>query len=321
MWNKFFQKGTGHQAPLLQHLNGEVHQLRQSNHYFDTFFIHIFCQMLLQQGFQDDNEPFCIGRIIAKWISNKHGQHIYQISFEPKWKPPDGINHYLYIGKALSKSYSILPKYDPKIKYRVHCTKYQIGLCCRIMREQIKAKDNDDHHLDTSSTNESMTDESNDNVTNDMKKNALVSEMVENEDFVTTATDPTKIENENNQEQPKTIVQNKLLNRISDKSNTVNASNDQNNDSLVTENIENENISTFATGPPEIENQINRDQNNIVDHDTVDGPHIDSQHDNTIATILICHHEQDPTDNHLLNDDDGNGSNTNLLNIVTNKMV
>jgi len=124
MWNQFFQKITTLQAPSIQHLNAEARQLKQSNGDFNAFFIHVFCRMLLQQGFQDDSEPFCIGCVVAEWISHEHGQHIYEISFEPKWKPPDGIKRYLYIGKAFSKLYSILPEYDPKIQYRVRCAKY-----------------------------------------------------------------------------------------------------------------------------------------------------------------------------------------------------
>jgi len=61
--------------------------------------------------------------------------------------------------------------------------------------------------------------------------------------------DPTKIENEINQEQLQTIVQNNVLNHISNGNNTVNANNDQNNDTLVAKSIKNENIGTSAIDP------------------------------------------------------------------------
>jgi len=96
-------------------------------------------------------------------------------------------------------------------------------------------KDKNNYNLDTSTTNKSLTDDSNDNVRNNQNKNTLVSnnqnkdtlvaKTVENEDFATSTTNPAETENEINRELLQTIIQNDILDHVSHKNNGVNVSN------------------------------------------------------------------------------------------------
>ena len=134
MWNKFFQKITAHNALSTQHWNEQADQLWHNNANFDGFFIDIFRRMLLHQGFQDDNKPFYIGYVTAKYQTNERCHYIYEIKFKPKCIPPDPVHRYLYVGKQFDRYFSIVPHYDSDITYRIPVSTFQTEPCCIIFR-------------------------------------------------------------------------------------------------------------------------------------------------------------------------------------------
>jgi len=107
--------------------------------------------------------------------------------------------------------------------------------------------------LDTLTTYKLLLDNINYNVSNNHKKDTMVTNAVGNEDFATSATNPAEIDNDVNPELLPRIVQNDVLNHVSHKNNTANVNNNQKKDTFGHQNSWNGDFAASTTIGAQIE--------------------------------------------------------------------
>jgi len=145
----------------------QAKQLQQQNCKFHEFFLDVFRRMLLHQGFQDERQPFCLGHITAEYDTTRHNQTFFTITFEPKWKPPDGVRRLVYIGQKTFSYYQILPNYEPEYVYETNIRDNKGDNACvlsKVKKTDITRNDDDDSGTEESSTSDHNKEDSDDEI-------------------------------------------------------------------------------------------------------------------------------------------------------------
>jgi len=223
MWDNAFPNLTGHcdLVTCKEYWIQESKLLSPGNHLFNEFFIDVFRRMLLQQGFQDENELFCLSHITVRYLTSHHHSLIHKVSFQPKWRFPHGVDHCFYIGKKFYTHYSILPNDDKlQFNYTIRTVDFKGSICCKIYKEEKTTIDKKDHNTGIC-TNAQLLLKNSDHHS-DSTISAITEEKIqEEENLDEDKQDSTSISNMNNQDSGEKVASDKGAMKIHNANNAV----------------------------------------------------------------------------------------------------
>jgi len=71
---------------VCQYWDMECHKELFLNEQLNQFLFDLFCMILFHQGFANDDHPFYLGYVAAKYKTKVLAGYLFNICFQPSWK-------------------------------------------------------------------------------------------------------------------------------------------------------------------------------------------------------------------------------------------
>ncbi len=117
---------------VCQYWDMEFHKAIFLNEPFNEFIFDLFCKMLSHNGFCNDDHPFFLGYVTAKFKTKVSGGNVFNICYQLSWKKLDHKACICYVGQVRNMFYPIIPKSDYQPQHRTRATTKGKDIWCEI---------------------------------------------------------------------------------------------------------------------------------------------------------------------------------------------